>query len=92
MNTQKSFAYCEAVGKSKVWAAYAEYFACVEILEEGFNPNSGYVYLYLEIGVTIASLVGGDVEFIVYNEETDGEMFFDSYQELEQHWESAQQG
>ncbi len=92
MNTQKSFAYCEAVGKSKVWMAYAENFACVEILEEGFNPNSGYVYLYLEIGVTIASLVGGDVEFIVYDDETDAERFFDSYQELEQHWESAEQG
>jgi hypothetical protein len=72
--------------------AYAENFSCVEILEEGFNPNSGYVYLYLEIGVTIASLVGGDVEFIIYDDETDAERFFDSYQELEQYWESAQQG
>ena len=91
MNNQKSFAYCEAVGKSKVWAAYAEYFACEEILEEDFNHNSGYVYLYLE-GVAIGSLLGGDVEFIVYNEETDGERFFDTYQELEQYWESAKQG
>jgi hypothetical protein len=89
---ENSFAYLESIGKSKVWMAYAENFSCVEILEEGFNPNSGYVYLYLEIGVTIASLVGGDVEFIIYDEETDAERFFDSYQELEQYWESAEQG
>jgi len=43
MKTQTSFAYLEAKGKSKVWMAYAEHFASEEILDEGFNPNSGYV-------------------------------------------------
>jgi hypothetical protein len=82
MNNQKSFAYCEAVGKSKVWMAYAENFSCVEILEEGFNPNSGYVYIALEMGVTIASAFGQEVEFIVYKEEIDEEIFFHTIIEL----------
>jgi len=63
--------------------AYAENFACEEIMEEGFNANSGYVYLALENGVTIGSLVGGDVEYIVFDNETDEEKFFESYMDLE---------
>lgn len=82
MKTQNSFAYLEAVGKSKVWMAYAEHFASEEILEEGFNPNSGYVYIALENGVTIASLLGGDVDFIIYDETEGQEMFLYSIDEL----------
>ena len=77
-----SVAYLEAKGKSLVWMAYANYFAGEDIMEEGFNPNSGYVYLALENGTTIASAFGQDVEYIVYDFETDEEMMFDCYDEL----------
>ena len=78
MKNQTSVAYLEAVGKSKVWMAYAEYFANDEILEEGFNPNSGYVYIALENGVSIASAFGKAVEYIVYDEEIGQEDFLSS--------------
>lgn len=82
MKTQTSFAYLEAKGKSKVWMAYAEHFASEEILDEGFNPNSGYVYIALENGVTIASSFGQDVDFIIYDETEGQEMFLYSIDEL----------
>ena len=85
MKTQNSFAYLEAKGKSKVWMAYAEHFASEEILEEGFNPNSGYVYIALENGVTIASSFGQDVDFIIYDEEEGQEMFLYSIEELNEY-------
>ena len=73
-----SFAYLESIGKSKIWMAYAEYFAGEEIQEEGFNINSGYVYLALENGITIASAFGKKVEFIVYDHENEQEDFLSS--------------
>ena len=82
MKTQNSFAYLEAKGKSKVWMAYAEHFANEEILDEGFNPNSGYVYIALENGVTIASSFGQDVDFVIYDETEGQEMFLYSIDEL----------
>lgn len=84
MRTTENFsvAYLEAKGKAIIWNAYADYFASEDIMEEGFNPNSGYVYLALENGVTIASSFGQDVELIVYDQETDEELFFDSIDEL----------
>ena len=72
---QNSFAYLDAKSKSIVWSAYAEYFADEEIMEEGFNINTGYVYIALENGVTIASAFGKKVEYIVYDEETEQEDF-----------------
>jgi hypothetical protein len=83
MKKQNSLAYLEAKGMSKVWAAYAEHYAAEEIMEEGFNPNSGYVYIALENGITIASSFGQDVEYIIYDFDTDDEMIFDSFEELE---------
>lgn len=80
-----SFAYLEAKGKSKVWMAYANHCAGEEIMEEGFNPYSGYVYLALENGIQIASMLGQDVEFIGFDRHTDEEVFFDSYDELIEH-------
>lgn len=87
MRTTENFsvAYLEAKGKAIIWNAYADYFASEEIMQEGFNINSGYVYLALENGVTIASAFGQDVEFIVYDHETDEELFFDSIDELNNH-------
>ena len=77
-----SFGYSDAKSKSIVWAAYAEHFAGEEILEEGFNINTGYVYIALENGVTIASAFGQDSEFIIYDEEEEEEKFFSTIEEL----------
>jgi len=89
MNThtqnKTSFGYSDAISKSIVWRAYAIYFGGEEIMEEGFNINSGYVYIALENGVTIASAFGQAVDFIIYDDETDQELFFDSIEELNQH-------
>jgi hypothetical protein len=85
MKKQNSLAYLEAKGMSKVWAAYAEHYAAEEIMEEGFNPNSGYVYIALENGITIGSLLGQDVEYITYNFDNDEEIIFDSYDKLNQY-------
>ena len=78
-----SFAYLESIGKSKIWMAYAENFAGEIIEAEGFNPNSGYVYIALENGISICSLLGGNVEFLVSEYDNSEELFFNSYQELE---------
>jgi hypothetical protein len=75
--------YCEAIGISKVFAAYAEYCVKEEIMYNGvgFNPNSGYVYIALENGVTICSMLGREVEYLVTNFDTGNEYFFDTYEE-----------
>ena len=82
MNT--SLGYLDAKSKAVVWAAYAENFAGEDILEEGFNVNSGYVYLTLE-NVTIVSAFGQPVEYIVFDFEEGQEIFFDSIEELNSH-------
>jgi hypothetical protein len=92
MNThtqnQTSFGYSDAKSKSIVWAAYAENFAGEEIMQEGFNVNSGYVYIALENGVTIASCFGQSVDFIVYDFEQGEEIIFETYQELNEYLEN----
>lgn len=52
-----------------------------DIMETGFNNNTGYVYIALENGVQIASCFGQDVDYIVYDFETGEEHFFDTYDE-----------
>ena len=86
---QTYFGYSDAKSKSIVWAAYAEHFAGEEIMEEGFNINSGYVYIALENGVTIASCFGQSVDFIVYDFEEGEENIFGSYDELQKFLEGA---
>jgi hypothetical protein len=85
MNThtkkQTTFCYSDANSKSIFWRAYAIYFGGEEIQEEGFNINSGYVYIALENGVTIASAFGQPVEFIIYDDETEEERVFDTINE-----------
>ena len=82
---KNSFAYLDAKSKAIVWRAYAENFSGEEITEEGFNPNSGYVYISLENGVTIASAFGHEAEFIIYDYETGEENFLESLEELNQY-------
>jgi hypothetical protein len=80
-----SLGYSDAISKSIVWRAYAIYFGGEEIMEEGFNMNSGYMYISLENGVTIASAFGQAVDFIIYDDENEEEIFFDSIEELNAH-------
>lgn len=78
---KSSFAYCESIGLSKCFEAYAN--IGEDILELGFNPNSGYVYIALENGVSICSMLGQDVEYLVTDFESGEELFFDTYEEAE---------
>jgi hypothetical protein len=79
-----SLAYKESKGLSKCFDFYADYFSGEEIMEVGFNENSGYVYIALEFdSIAIASLLGGDVEIIYTDLETGEEVFFESFDEYE---------
>ena len=64
-----------------VQQAYREECFGEDIMETGFNTNSGYVYIALENGVTIASCFGRPVDFITNDFETGEEEFFDTYEE-----------
>ena len=74
-------AYAEAQGLANCWGAYAEECAGEYIMEVGFNPNSGYVYIALENGVSICSMLGRGVEFLISDIMNGEEEFFDDYQE-----------
>lgn len=83
--------YCEAIGISKVFAAYAE--VCNEqIMYEcvGFNDHSGYVYIGLECGITIASCMGQNVEYITTDFYTGDEHFFNSFDDAMEFLQSEQ--
>tara|TARA_B110000503_G_scaffold121466_1_gene185080 strand:- start:3173 stop:3439 length:267 start_codon:yes stop_codon:yes gene_type:complete len=73
------------MGLSKCFKALADLGAEAETIDcdiaIGFNEHSGYVYIALEEGVTIGSMLGGDVEFLVTNFETGEESFHDTYRE-----------
>lgn len=64
-----------------VQRAYQEVAQREDIMECGFNKMSGYVYIALENGVTIASCFGQSVDYINYDYETGEEEFFDTYEE-----------
>ncbi len=76
-------AYLEAKGLAKVWKAYYKNAAREEIMEVGFNQNSGYVYIALHNGISIASAFGQSVDYIVTNMDDGEEYFLDSYSEAE---------
>ena len=84
----ESFTYCETMGLSKCFKALAE-IDDKYVMDDGigFNANSGYVYIALEDGVTIASMLGRDVEYIVTDYNDGEEFFFDTYREAERHVE-----
>ena len=85
----KNIATLEAIGLSKCFGAYAQ-LDCGDIMDGGigFNPNSGYVYIALEEGVTICSMLGRAVEYLVTDFETGEEFFFDTMEEAENHLET----
>ena len=49
----------------------------------GFNTSSGYVYIALENGVTLASCFGQSVVYIATDYDTGEEHFCDTYEEAE---------
>ena len=73
-------AFCEAQGLAKVFQAYADNCAGEDIMEVGFNANSGYVYIALENGVSICSMLGREVEYLFRVFDDGEEFFFDDYQ------------
>ena len=78
-----SISYCESQGLSLCFSAYAENCAGEDILEIGFNSNSGYTYIALENGISICSMLGRTVEYLVNSWENGEEYFFDTYHEAE---------
>lgn len=78
-----SIAYCEAMGLSKVFKAYADKCPADMIESIGFNASSGYVYIALEDGISICSCLGRDVEFLCFNFEDGTEHFFDEYNDAQ---------
>jgi hypothetical protein len=78
-----SMCYLEALGMSKVFEAYASIGEDMMEGGIGFNPNSGYVYIALENGISICSMLGKDVEYLVTNFNDGEEHFFDTYEEAE---------
>jgi hypothetical protein len=79
-NLGNSLAFCEARGISRCFIVYARKFAGEEIMEVGFNPNSGYTYLAMENGITIASMLGRSITYFVYDDKGEKEV---SYEWLE---------
>jgi hypothetical protein len=74
-----TIAYCEAQGFSKVFDAYST--INEEIFEIGFNPYSGYVYIALENGISICSMMGREVEYLVTDFENGDERFYNTYEQ-----------
>jgi hypothetical protein len=77
---QNNISFCESQGLAKCFQAYAENCTNDDIFEIGFNPNSGFTYIALEIGITICSMLGREVEFLVTDNETGNEHFFNNYE------------
>ena len=80
-NLSTGIAHSEAVGLSNVFKAYAYECNRESIESIGFNPNSGYVYIALENGISICSCMGEEPEFLVTDFNSGDEKFFDSYDE-----------
>ena len=83
-NLSENIAYCEAMGLSQVFKAYSSINENIMEGGIGFNPNSGYVYIALENGISICSMLGREVEFLVTNFDNGEETFFDNYEEAEE--------
>lgn len=63
-NLSNHLAYLEAKGMAICWEEYANNFSSQTIECIGFNPNSGYVYIAMENGITIASMLGQSADYI----------------------------
>jgi hypothetical protein len=69
----------------KVIEAYLDLYNRPDIEDVGFNTSSGYVYFYLQSGITIASCFGQSVVFIVdhgFNDDLEFDTYFDALEFL----------
>jgi hypothetical protein len=82
-NLSENIAYCEAMGLSQVFKAYATIGGDIMEGGIGFNPNSGNIFIALENGIIICSMLGREAEYLVTNFENGEEHFFDSYEEAQ---------
>lgn len=64
---------------------YRKYCFSEHIESVGFNENSGYVYIYLQNGISIASCFGQSVDYIINDPETEEEIFLDTYEEAKEY-------
>jgi hypothetical protein len=79
---RNSLGHLEAKGLSKVFEAYSENCKNYQYIDNiGFNSHTGHIYIELENGVIITSLVGGDVEYTVTDYSTMEDFKFDTYTE-----------
>lgn len=70
----------EATGLAKCLEAYAENCAGSPIMEIGFNPNTGYTYIALEMEpITICSQFGQSVQYLFTDFDNGKEYFCDNY-------------
>jgi hypothetical protein len=77
-----SLGYLEAKGLSKVFEAYSQNCKNYQYIDSiGFNSHTGHIYIELENGITITSLVGEDVEYLITDYSTREEYKFDTYKE-----------
>ncbi len=81
-SNRNSLGKFEAKGLAKVFEAYSENCINYQYIDSiGFNFHTGHIYIELENGITISSLVGGDVEYMVTDYSTNEEYKFDTYTE-----------
>jgi hypothetical protein len=74
--------YFEAVGLSKVFAAYSEVSSyCIEFGGLYYNPLRGNVYISLKNGVSIVSHKGQKVEYMIRNDETGLDYYYNTFKE-----------
>jgi len=79
---KNSLGYLEAKGLSKVFDAYAKNCKNYQYIDNiGFNSHTGHIYIELENGITIHSLVGEDVEYLITDYTSREEYTFDTYTE-----------
>lgn len=71
--------YSEAQGLSICFQAYADNCPGEDIMQIGFNANSGYTYIALENGISICSMLGRPAQYLVTNFENGQEEFFVYY-------------
>lgn len=77
-----TISFLEAQGFAKCFQAYADNCAGKDILEIGFNPNSGYTYIALQgYDISICSNLGQDAVFLVTDFDSGEEYFYETYEE-----------
>lgn len=78
-----NFTYCETVGLANCFTAISKLLGhyLIDVEAVGFNDNSGYVYIALDNGISICSMLGREVEYLATCFDTGAEFFFDNYKD-----------